>query len=91
MPAETWCRRSAGVFINEMAREREELAHALLVDNGDSTWMASVRSPLKKRSGADDLCRKFPTGGGRAAAAGINELPDHMLEDFLSAFNEVFE
>lgn len=90
LPPEAWCRRVAGVFSNEKAREKENLAHALLVDNGDATWLVSVRAPLANRQGADMLCRAFPTGGGRAAAAGINQLPAEMLDKFLMTFNEVF-
>ena len=90
LPSEAWCRRVAGIFGNEMARERENHAHAILVDNGNSTMMASVRAPLANRQGADSLCRSFPTGGGRPAAAGINELPAEMLDKFLMKFNEAF-
>lgn len=90
-PSSAWCRRVAGVFSNEKAREREELAHALLIDNGDNTIMASIRAPLARRTGADELCRGFPTGGGRPAAAGINRLPTEMLGQFLTAFGEVFK
>ena len=89
-PAEKWASRIAGVFSNEKARERVEAAHALLVDNGDSTFMVSVRAPLARRAGADSLCRAFPTGGGRAAAAGINTLPAGQVEDFFQKFSEVF-
>ena len=89
-PASPWCRRVAGVFINEKAREQEDLAHALLVDNGDNTIMASIRAPLTNRTGADQLGRAFPTGGGRPAAAGINELPAEMLNEFITTFDEVF-
>ncbi len=89
-PAAPWCRRVAGVFMNEQARDREDLAHALLIDNGDGTIMASIRAPLTNRTGADQLSRTFPSGGGRPAAAGINELPTAMLNEFLTTFDEVF-
>ena len=89
-PAEKWASRIAGVFSNEKARERVDMAHALLVDNGDATFMVSVRAPLARRTGADSLCRAFPTGGGRAAAAGINALPAGQVEDFFQKFFEVF-
>lgn len=89
-PAEKWASRIAGVFSNEKARERVDAAHALLVDNGDATFMVSVRAPLARRIGADSLCRAFPTGGGRAAAAGINALPAGQVEDFFQKFFEVF-
>ncbi len=89
-PAEKWASRIAGVFSNERARERPDTAHALLVDNGDTTFMVSVRAPLARRTGADSLCRAFATGGGRAAAAGINALPAGQAEDFFQKFFEVF-
>ena len=89
-PAEKWANRIAGVFSNEKARERVDAAHALLVDNGDGTFMVSVRAPLSRRAGADSLCRAFATGGGRAAAAGINALPGVQVEDFFQKFFEVF-
>ena len=86
MPDQPWSRRVAGVFSNEKARESSRRAHALLVDNGDDTFMVSVRAPLSNREGAVELCRRFPTGGGRAAAAGVNALPKTMLADFVDAF-----
>ena len=89
-PATSWPRRAAGVFANEKAREAPYRAHALLVDNGDNTFMASVRAPLARKQGAVDLCRRFPTGGGRAAAAGINRLPAEQLDEFFHAFEEIF-
>lgn len=90
LPAERWAKRVVGVFSNEKAREREELAHSLLIANRDGTYRVSVRAPLTKKSGADLLCCAFPTGGGRAAAAGINNLPAAMLDSFLRQFTEVF-
>lgn len=86
-PAASWSRRVAGVFSNEKAREMENKAHALLVDNGNETFLVSVRAPLADKQGAVGLCRKFPTGGGREAAAGINALPLDQLDDFLDAFH----
>lgn len=89
-PAESWSKRVAGVFSNRMARDEPEVAHALLVDNGDNSYLVSVRSPLKQPVGADVLCRAFKTGGGRKAAAGINRLPQKELAQFLARFEKVF-
>lgn len=89
-PPEPWSRRVAGVFSNEKAREKPYLAHALLVDNDDGTYLVSVRAPLERKAGADRLCRDFPTGGGRAAAAGVNSLPAAMLAEFVEKFTETF-
>ncbi|MBU0485212.1 MAG: acetyltransferase [Proteobacteria bacterium] len=90
-PGEPWSRRVMGVFANQVARERQDLAHALIIDNPDGTFTVSIRAPLKNKTGADTLCRSFPTGGGRAAAAGINALPGHQLPDFLNSFEEAFK
>lgn len=89
-PAAQWARRVAGVFNNEKAREMPDKAHALLVTNGDGSLMVSVRAPLRRRQGADALCRAFPGGGGRAAAAGINALPAEQFTLFCRAFHERF-
>jgi hypothetical protein len=90
-PDTTWARRVSGVFANLKAQEKKEAAHALIVDNADSTLRISVRAPLADRKNADTLCRAFPTGGGRAAAAGINSLPPEMLDEFISAFHATFD
>ncbi|MDH5525403.1 MAG: acetyltransferase [Desulfobulbaceae bacterium] len=89
-PGQPWARRVAGVFSNEKAREMENKAHALMVDNNDGTLMVSVRAPLNRRQGADNLCLSFPTGGGRAGAAGINALPLDQVDKFFESFSEVF-
>jgi hypothetical protein len=90
LPAKPWARRVAGVFSNTLARNKPNLAHALLTVNSDASLRISVRAPLHDRTGADTLCRKFPTGGGRAAAAGINELPADQLDAFTKAFSLEF-
>lgn len=90
-PGEAWTRRVAGVFSNEKAREEPELAHALLVPTQDgSAFVVSIRAPLARPRGADQLCRAFPTGGGRAGAGGINALPVALMDKFEQSFQEVF-
>lgn len=90
LPAEPWARRVSGVCANAFANQRPAQAHALLTDNSDGSLLVSVRAPLNDRNGADILCRQFPTGGGRAAAAGINILPAAQLDDFIQAFSRQF-
>jgi hypothetical protein len=51
----------------------------------------SVRAPLNNKTGADELCRQFETGGGRKAAAGINFLPTEMRSQFITAFKKQFK
>lgn len=89
-PCQAWARRTAGVFSNERAREQPDKGHALLVDDGQGGYVVSVRAPLARKKGAVELCQAFPTGGGRAAAAGINQLPATMVQEFISAFFDAF-
>lgn len=90
LPAASWARRVSGVFANELANQRPDLAHALLTENHDGSLLVSVRSPLQNRNGADLLCRQFSTGGGRATAAGINSLAEDKLDTFIQAFSRQF-
>ncbi|MEM6468129.1 MAG: acetyltransferase [Planctomycetota bacterium] len=89
-PNEPFSRRVSGVYSNQLAREHPNRAHALLSLLPTGDYLVSVRAPLATKSGADDLCRQFPTGGGRKAAAGVNQLPSSMLNDFLNAMQEQF-
>jgi hypothetical protein len=86
LPLAAWSKRVVGVWSNHLCRERPELAHATLLPHANGGFLVSVRAPLTTRQGADTLCRQFATGGGRAAAAGVNTLPEQELEAFLAAF-----
>jgi hypothetical protein len=85
LPDEAWARRVSGVLSNDLANASPSRAHAVLTERADGTYLVSVRAPLDDPQGADALCRQFPTGGGRAAAAGINALPAHQLGAFIDA------
>jgi hypothetical protein len=89
-PNQPWARRISGVFSNLKAREQEHSAHAIITENSDKTLRISVRAPLADRRNAENLCTSFPTGGGRAAAAGINALPPEMLDMFLATFHSTY-
>jgi len=90
LPAEPWARRASGVFANELAQEAPDKAHAMLTRLAGGGFLISVRAPITRPDGADVLCRQFPTGGGRKAAAGINELPDDAYDSFVERFTEAF-
>lgn len=89
-PAEPWARRVSGVYGNQLATANPDRAHALLTELPQGGYVVSVRAPLNNKSGADDLCRQFPTGGGRKAAAGINDLPASMYDEFVAAFKAIY-
>jgi len=91
LPDAAWTRRVSGVFGNELAREAPDRAHALVTVLPDGDYRVSVRAPLSNKTGADELCMQFPTGGGRKAAAGINALPANMLDLFIETFRSKYE
>ena len=86
MPNEPWARRVSGVYSNDLANNNPARAHAVLTARANGCYLVSVRAPLDNKTGADELCMKFPTGGGRKAAAGINDLPAEMLREFIDTF-----
>jgi len=90
MPAEPWARRVSGVFANDLAQASPDRAHAMLTRLNDGGFVVSVRAPFSNKSGADDLCRQFETGGGRKAAAGINVLPEDQFDLFIEKFKEAY-
>ncbi len=91
LPNEPWARRVSGVYSNDLANAFPARAHAVLTECADGTYLVSVRAPLENKQGADELCRQFPTGGGRAAAAGINALPGDQLGAFIGALEVSYQ
>ncbi len=90
LPAEKWARRISGVFGNQLAVESPTQAHAVLTGKSEGGYLVSVRAPLIARSGADELCSQFDSGGGRRGAAGINHLPESELGRFIALFFKTF-
>jgi hypothetical protein len=91
LPAEKWARRISGVFGNQLAVESPTQAHAVLTAKPEGGYVVSVRAPLVAKSGADELCVQFDSGGGRKAAAGINHLPESELGRFIAKFFEIYQ
>jgi hypothetical protein len=90
LPDEAWARRVSGVFSNDLATGYPDRAHAVLTEKCSGNYLVSVRAPLSDKRGAAELCMQFPTGGGRAAAAGINDLERGSLERFVERFAESY-
>jgi hypothetical protein len=91
LPCEPWARRTSGVFGNELANQSPEKAHAVLTLNANQAdYTVSVRAPLANRTGADEVCTQFATGGGRKAAAGINALPLADKYLFIETLNQFY-
>lgn len=90
LPDAAWSRRVRGAYGNFLATRYPDRAHAILTPNARGGYTVSVRAPLAILRGADRLCRKFPEGGGRPAAAGINHLPHDKLPAFIHAFEQAW-
>lgn len=89
LPDAAWSRRIHGFFANRLSQRHPRRAHALLVSSHGS-YAVSVRAPAANPRGADELCLKFETGGGRQAAAGINRLPEADYSRFVAEFTKAF-
>ena len=89
LPDAAWSHRIVGAFSNLKARNHPEQAQVVMVEKPEKTQLVSVRSPKIHPVGADMICLQFE-GGGRPAAAGINDLPADKFEDFQQALIQRF-
>ena len=86
-----WSRRVSGVYGNELANQNPDKAHAVITLNLDGSYTVSLRAPINNKVGAGELCAQFDTGGGRAAAAGINQLPKEKLGNFIALVSKYYQ
>lgn len=92
LPNAAWARRISGDFGNQLANQNPDKAFAVLTLNENQTdYTVSVRAPLNRREGADEVCNQFATGGGRRAAAGINALQIGLVDKFVEIMAKKFE
>ena len=89
LPEAAWSRRISGPFSNELAQRHPARANAVLVRK-QGGYLVSVRAAQGKPLGADELCLKFESGGGRQGAAGINHLPESEFNRFVMEFQRQF-
>ena len=90
LPNAAWARRVSGVYGNALANQSPNRAHAVITEKTDGNYLVSVRAPLNNKTGADEVCRQFPSGGGRKAAAGINDLSEDELSQFISTLDAFY-
>ena len=91
LPDESWARRIGGVYGNYLANKNPSRAHCVFTEKSNGSYLVSLRAPLTNKTGAAALCRQFPSGGGREAAAGINDLPVNMFDLFVSKLKEAYK
>ncbi|MEC4727757.1 DHH family phosphoesterase [Shewanella sp. D64] len=85
-----WARRVSGVYGNKLANQNPDSAHGVFTENSDGSYTVSLRAPLSNKQGAGDICSQFDTGGGRAAAAGINRLSRADVTRFTQAVERYY-
>lgn len=90
LPDAAWARRASGTLANDLAKAHAGNALAIISPKAEGGFLVSIRVPRDCPTSAESFCRRFPTGGGRKAAAGINHLPPEELETFSRAFEEQF-
>jgi hypothetical protein len=91
LPGEPWARRVSGTVANQLAKANPESAIALLSPKSDGGYLVSVRVPERSLLSAEGFCRRFPTGGGRRSAAGINHLAPADKARFCVEFEREFQ
>jgi len=90
LPDAAWARRASGTLANDVAKAHGGSAIAIVSPKSDGGYLVSVRVPRDSAISAEAFCRRFPTGGGRKTAAGINHLPGAELDAFAAAFERQF-
>jgi hypothetical protein len=90
LPDAGWSRRVSGTFANRLVNDAPGRAHAVLTPRLGGGYVVSVRSVRGRAPSAVDFCRRYPEGGGRLTAAGIEALDPGELEPFLAAFVDAF-
>jgi hypothetical protein len=90
LPDEAWSRRVSGSFANRLAQVDPSRAHAVLTPVDGGAYVVSVRAPQGEGFSAGEFCRRFPGGGGRAAAGGIDRLEASRLDSFIGELARAF-
>jgi hypothetical protein len=90
LPDAAWARRASGTLANDLAKANAGSSVAIVSQKTNGGYLVSLRVPKESPTSAEAFCRRFPTGGGRRTAAGINDLPSAELDRFASLFEEEF-
>ena len=90
LPNAPWARRVSGTLANDLAKAHPGNALAIVSHKTDGGYLVSLRVPSDCKVSAEAFCRRYPSGGGRRTAAGINHLPAQDLEAFKTSFEEQF-
>ncbi|MBK2279129.1 DHH family phosphoesterase [Francisella philomiragia] len=84
LPNQPWARRVSGTLGNDLANKYHDKAIIIATTKDNGNYLISLRAPKNKPFGAADICSQFATGGGREAAAGVNDLLKGELDKFVN-------
>lgn len=90
LPDRPSSRRALGAFANHLAHADRDRAFAVTAPRTGGGYAVSVRVPAARPLSADAFCREFPSGGGRREAAGIERLPEGLMDEFMTRFRSVY-
>ncbi len=82
--------RYSGIYSNLLSMNNKSKAFAIMTVYDENNYKISIRAPQDNPVGACDLALKFPTGGGREKAAGVNQLPCDQVDAFVEEFVKNF-
>lgn len=86
LPDQPWARRMSGTLANQWVGSQGGRAVAVLTPRSQGGFVVSVRMGTGSPCRADLLCSRYPAGGGRHAAGGIDRLPHQDLDAFINDF-----
>ena len=90
LPDAGWARRVSGTLANRLAALRPSCAFAVLTPSRGAV-KASVRVPLGHSWSAARFCMRYPMGGGRALAAGIDRIERGDVDAFVADFTAIYD
>jgi hypothetical protein len=90
LPDAAWSRRVSGSFANYLAQRDPVRAHAVLTPSARGGYAVSVRAPRTGGTPAAEICGRFPTGGGRREAGGIDQLEPRRLDELLGVLEQSY-
>ena len=86
LPDRAWARRLCGTLANQLVARNNGRSVAVLTPRSDGDFLVNLRIGSASASRADIFCSRYPAGGGRHGAGGIDRLPDQDMDRFINEF-----
>lgn len=83
LPDKPWARRLSGSLANQLVGSQQGRSVAVVTPRSDGNFQVSLRLGAQCQGRADVFCSRYPEGGGRQTAGGIDRLPSSDLDRFV--------